>query len=46
LDASSNQERCFGGMENQEKKVKEGLGPWSLEVDAFSYSVEYLKGEK
>jgi len=34
---------CVGGLE---KKVKEVLGFWSLEVDAFGYLVEYLEGEK
>jgi len=29
-----------------EKKVKEVLGHWSLEVDAFGYLVEYMEGEK
>jgi len=29
-----------------EKKVKEGLDPWILKVDAFGYFVEQLEGEE
>lgn len=38
LGATSNHKRGFGGME---KKVKEELGPRSLEIHAIGYLVDF-----
>jgi len=43
LGATLNYKGCFGGLE---KKLKEELGPRSLEADTVGYLVEHLEGEK